>query len=197
MQLIRKKVSCLFLFYWAQNVFNPDSMLCSVLLGIFTYFVRSSYMWFLFCNSSCFEFVSTKRLFFYQFSPYNSIPLKLKRKDCSSGFYATKVWMSRDHISWHVDLQSCTARSSLLWREETRWRRLKTVFLWAREKEHTYQTHILLVLVSKLRPLRSCFILRGCFNMRIIERTNAPNVNFRKISVRKTIWDPEFSEHLL
>ena len=25
----------------------------------------------------------------------------------------------------------------------------------------------------------------------------APNVNFRKISVRKTIWDPEFLEHLL
>ena len=27
--------------------------------------------------------------------------------------------------------------------------------------------------------------------------TGAPNVNFRKISVRKTIWDLEFSEHLL
>ena len=25
----------------------------------------------------------------------------------------------------------------------------------------------------------------------------APNVNFRRISVRKTIWDLEFSEHLL
>ena len=25
----------------------------------------------------------------------------------------------------------------------------------------------------------------------------APNVNFRKTSVRKTIWDLEFSEHLL
>ena len=25
----------------------------------------------------------------------------------------------------------------------------------------------------------------------------APKVNFRKISVRKTIWDLEFSEHLL
>ena len=25
----------------------------------------------------------------------------------------------------------------------------------------------------------------------------APNDNFRKISVRKTIWDLEFSEHLL
>lgn len=117
-------------------------------------------MWFLFCTSSCFE-------------SYESIPLKLKRKDCSSGFYATKAWMSRDHISWHVDLQSCTARSSLLWREETRWRRLKTVFLWAREKEYTYQTHIFSVLVSKLRLLRSCFILSGCFNKRNIEsKTN-------------------------
>ena len=28
-------------------------------------------------------------------------------------------------------------------------------------------------------------------------KTGAPNVNFRKISVRKTIWDLEFSEHLL
>ena len=27
--------------------------------------------------------------------------------------------------------------------------------------------------------------------------TEAPNVNFRKISVRKTIWDLEFLEHLL
>ena len=27
--------------------------------------------------------------------------------------------------------------------------------------------------------------------------TEAPNVNFRKISVRKTIWDLEFSEHFL
>ena len=27
--------------------------------------------------------------------------------------------------------------------------------------------------------------------------SGAPNVNFRKISVRKTIWDLEFSEHLL
>ena len=62
MQLLRKKVCCLFLFYWAQNVSNPDSVLSSVLLGIFTYFVRS-YIWFLFCKSSCFEFVSTKTSF--------------------------------------------------------------------------------------------------------------------------------------
>ena len=27
--------------------------------------------------------------------------------------------------------------------------------------------------------------------------SGAPNVNFRKISVRKTFWDLEFSEHLL
>ena len=27
--------------------------------------------------------------------------------------------------------------------------------------------------------------------------TGAPNDNFQKISVRKTIWDLEFSEHLL
>ena len=27
------------------------------------------------------------------------------------------------------------------------------------------------------------------------QKTGAPNVNFRKISVRKTIWDLEFSEH--
>ena len=27
--------------------------------------------------------------------------------------------------------------------------------------------------------------------------SGAPNVNFRKISVRKTFWDVEFSEHLL
>ena len=27
--------------------------------------------------------------------------------------------------------------------------------------------------------------------------SGAPNVNFWKISVRKTIWDVEFSEHLL
>ena len=27
--------------------------------------------------------------------------------------------------------------------------------------------------------------------------SGVPNVNFRKISVRKTISDPEFSEHLL
>ena len=78
-------------------------------------------MWFLICKSSCQRLVlnsSVQKPHFHQFSPYNSIPLKLKRKDFSSGFYATKVWMSRDHISWHVDLQSCTARSSLLWREE-------------------------------------------------------------------------------
>ena len=30
-----------------------------------------------------------------------------------------------------------------------------------------------------------------------VEKPGAPNVNFRKISVRKTIWDLEFSEHLL
>ena len=29
------------------------------------------------------------------------------------------------------------------------------------------------------------------------ERARAPNVDFRKISVRKTIWDVEFSEHFL
>ena len=28
------------------------------------------------------------------------------------------------------------------------------------------------------------------------QRLGAPNFNFRKISVRKTICDPEFSEHL-
>ena len=28
-------------------------------------------------------------------------------------------------------------------------------------------------------------------------QSGAPNDNFRKISVRKTIWDLEFSEHLL
>ena len=30
-----------------------------------------------------------------------------------------------------------------------------------------------------------------------IHNTGAPNVNFWKISIRKTIWDLEFSEHLL
>ena len=30
-----------------------------------------------------------------------------------------------------------------------------------------------------------------------LHETRAPNGNFRKISVRKTIWDLEFSEHLL
>ena len=30
-----------------------------------------------------------------------------------------------------------------------------------------------------------------------VEKPGAPNANFRKISVRKTIWDLEFSEHLL
>ena len=30
-----------------------------------------------------------------------------------------------------------------------------------------------------------------------VEKPGAPNTNFRKISVRKTIWDLEFSEHLL
>ena len=34
-------------------------------------------------------------------------------------------------------------------------------------------------------------------NRRLYALTGAPNVNFRKISVRKTIWDLEFSEHLL
>ena len=29
------------------------------------------------------------------------------------------------------------------------------------------------------------------------EKSGAPNDNFQKISVRKTIWDLEFSEHLL
>ena len=31
----------------------------------------------------------------------------------------------------------------------------------------------------------------------IVSSSGAPNVNFRKISVRKTIRDLEFSEHLL
>ena len=31
----------------------------------------------------------------------------------------------------------------------------------------------------------------------LIINSGAPNVNFRKMSVRKTIWDLEFSEHLL
>ena len=31
----------------------------------------------------------------------------------------------------------------------------------------------------------------------MVDQPGAPNVNFRKISVRKTIWDLEFSEHLL
>ena len=31
----------------------------------------------------------------------------------------------------------------------------------------------------------------------VIHLSGAPNGNFRKISVRKTIWDLEFSEHLL
>ena len=37
-------------------------------------------------------------------------------------------------------------------------------------------------------------------NVRRIKRpklTGAPNVNFRKVTVRKMIWDLEFSEHLL
>ena len=34
-------------------------------------------------------------------------------------------------------------------------------------------------------------------NSRKIDFAGAPNVNFQKISVRKTFWDLEFSEHLL
>ena len=33
--------------------------------------------------------------------------------------------------------------------------------------------------------------------LRYVDETGAPKVNFRKISVRKTIWNREFSEHLL
>ena len=36
---------------------------------------------------------------------------------------------------------------------------------------------------------------KTCFYLHIY--TGAPNVNFRKSSVRKTIWELEFSEHLL
>ena len=35
------------------------------------------------------------------------------------------------------------------------------------------------------------------FNAMCDEYTGAPNDNVRKISVRKTIWDLELSEHLL
>ena len=34
-------------------------------------------------------------------------------------------------------------------------------------------------------------------NCPAFNKAGAPNVNFRKISVRKMIWDLEFSEHLL
>ena len=33
------------------------------------------------------------------------------------------------------------------------------------------------------------------FSQPVVHRTGAPNVNFRKIYVRKTIWDLEFSKH--
>ena len=31
----------------------------------------------------------------------------------------------------------------------------------------------------------------------LIKKSGAPNDNFRKLSVRKTIWDLEFSDHFL
>ena len=47
----------------------------------------------------------------------------------------------------------------------------------------------------------SCLLASLCFLLSVfvwwVHDTGAPNVNFRKISVRKTICDLEFSEHLL
>ena len=55
--------------------------------------------------------------------------------------------------------------------------------------------------------IRKCFRKAGIGNQAqqsalnddedVIDIAGAPNVNFRKISVRKTMWDLEFSEHLL
>ena len=44
-----------------------------------------------------------------------------------------------------------------------------------------------------------CYIRFGFCDIRNNQGlgSGAPNVNFRKISVRKTIWDLEVSEHLL
>ena len=46
-------------------------------------------------------------------------------------------------------------------------------------------------------PVPSIFAENDKRKKDLCQVPGAPNVNFRKISVRKTIWDLEFSEHLL
>ena len=47
-----------------------------------------------------------------------------------------------------------------------------------------------------LSPKTKKIVHKASFDCNV-SNSGAPNVNFRKISVRKTIWDLEFSEHLL
>ena len=59
-----------------------------------------------------------------------------------------------------------------------------------------YETSLRLTRPEK-RAACADFVAKRTTFRNLQQQSGAPNVNFRKISVRKTIWDLEFSEHLL
>ena len=69
----------------------------------------------------------------------------------------------------------------------------KSLLITTQDKFHRLNDHSLNVMINaKLNEQVQHAKLLG-----VTLDSGAPNVNFRKISVRKTIWDLEFSEHLL
>ena len=65
-----------------------------------------------------------------------------------------------------------------------------------RELRHLLWNKFALVSAEKTRSMWRFCCKRTTFR-NLQQQSRALNVNFRKISVRKTIWDLEFSEHLL
>ena len=77
-----------------------------------------------------------------------------------------------DDFMWHTSCSLPLSQNGLIMKPRS--------LMWVTEKKKTTTRH-------KIRKKKET----------ATNKPGAPNVNFRKISVRKTIWDLEFSEHLL
>ena len=146
-------------------------------------------------HSSCF----CRCLFFAKFIWIITFDLFLLLHNFSETWLTICDWTACFPAAWHFDLSSFSKTEQRI--QKYPWHRKQVYFALLKQEEQdcSFSPAFFLNLVFWAWQLRK--------NERYCEKnykfnvcmyvSGAPNVNFRKIFVRKTIWDLEFSEHLL
>ena len=161
--------------------------------------------------------------FFHVFLDSDVIPKKSTQGRIGLHFTTSASWNNRDKdwnnanslFKWHLRCRRRRVVNTLLKMDLKLTYRLHgsgtnfwtdEFFTCATRLHGTVQILLEIAVLFTRVHTKTCTVLRvpwkrkapdACKLLSVQKFVGAPNVNFRKISVRKKIWDLEFSEHLL